>query len=269
MYASNSASRVRFTARTSLSSLTAPTLTAVGAVSVLETDDDDDSDDLPPATGLDSLIDSIEVARCLVGFAKHSSLFIPTAASDDTGSVSLLYAACRGLAFAPGTSNDNSPDVCTVLVCGAADAKPWYTFRCDCAFTAWDTVSPDVVTKTDSPLLNTASELREVGLETDRLRMRYHGPGDPPRTMGEGSGVIRGMCSIPGEEVTELGENSKEFDCDRRLALGLIGTGLKFGEKENGTFNSDALVGVKGDSGWSLTGVSGGRKVPIGVPECC
>jgi len=123
------------------------------------------------------------------------------------------------------------------------------------------------VTKTESPLLNIESELREVGLDADRLRMRCHGPGDPPRTIGDGRGVIRGMCSIPGEEVTELGENSKELEGESKLVLGRIGTAPVVpqpGEKGivPGTRSSDALVGVKGDSGWSLTGVSGGRKVP-------
>lgn len=56
----------------------------------------------------------------------------------------------------------------------------------------------------------------------DLLRMRCHGPGDPPCTIGEGRGVIRGICSIPGEEVAELGENSDEYECDRKLALGLV-----------------------------------------------
>ena len=52
--------------------------------------------------------------------------------------------------------------------------------------------------------------------------MRCHGPGDPPYAIGEGRGVIRGICSTPGEEVTELGENSDEFECDRKLAPGLV-----------------------------------------------
>ena len=75
--------------------------------------------------------------------------------------------------------------------------------------------------RTESLLLNIESELRDVGREADLLRMRYQGPGDPPCTIGEGRGVIRGICSKPGEEVTELGEKSNEFECDRKLALGL------------------------------------------------
>lgn len=102
--------------------------------------------------------------------------------------------------------------------------------------------------------MNSESELRDVGLDADLLRMRCHGPGDPPRTIGDGRGVIRGMCSIPGEEVTELGENSKELECERKLALGRIGAvPVVPWPGENGiapgTRSSDALVGVKGDSG--------------------